>query len=143
MSLDTDAEVEPSGVYLKKDCEEVVDSSDSDRGQTVEASDSDRGVESGSSSLQEDVPEELIHVADTDPVVPDPAVPEEAEVQDPGPRMDEGTGRVYAPDGLYLGRISVLRPGQSSEALSVDCSAHGRVVCKAMRKKGFRARYLC
>ena len=99
--------------------------------EAVEASEPDRGLESGSSSSQEDLPEEPVHMAHTDP-----PGPEEAAVlpQDPGPRFDAGTGRVFASDGLYLGRISVVRPGQNSEALSVYCSAHGCTVCKSMRK---------
>lgn len=48
--------------------------------------------------------------------------------QPPGPRV-EPSGRVKGPDGEYLGRISVMRVGAPTEALSVYCGRHGCSVC--------------
>lgn len=59
----------------------------------------------------------------------------DADAPDPlpqRPRVDQSSGRVFGPSGSYWGRISVLRPGLSSEALSVYCSFHGCSVCKRM-----------
>ena len=46
-----------------------------------------------------------------------------------GPRVDAATGRVLGPDGTYWGKISVLRPGQRNECLSVYCGLH-ELVCQ-------------
>lgn len=45
-------------------------------------------------------------------------------------RHDSTSGRVYGPGGAYWGRVSIVRPGQRSESLSVYCSRHGCTICK-------------
>ena len=45
-------------------------------------------------------------------------------------RHDSSSGRVYGPDGAYWGRVSIVRPGQPSESISVYCSRHGCTICK-------------
>lgn len=60
--------------------------------------------------------------ADGPPLAP-PAAPQ-------GPRYDQASGRAYGPDGTSWGRITVIRPGEASEAISVYCNRHGCQLCK-------------
>lgn len=47
-----------------------------------------------------------------------------------GPTYDPAIGRAHGPGGQYWGRVTVIRPGQISEAISVYCGRHGCSVVK-------------
>ena len=50
--------------------------------------------------------------------------------QEAGPTYDANTGRVFGPGNVYLGRISLIKPGTPQESLSIYCSRHRCSVCK-------------
>ena len=64
----------------------------------------------------------------------DAPMPPSPDVEGPASPTANAAGRVFGPDGSYWGKISVIRPGQATEALSVYCSLHGCSVCKRMDK---------
>ena len=67
---------------------------------------------------------------DTDAAIAAPSSPASVPVAPAGPRHDPTTGRVYGPDGSYWGRVTIIRPGHSSESVSVYCGRHGCSICK-------------
>jgi hypothetical protein len=64
----------------------------------------------------------------------DAPMPPSPDVEGPASPAVNAAGRVFGPDGNYWGKISVIRAGQVTEALSVYCSLHGCSVCKRMDK---------
>jgi len=49
-------------------------------------------------------------------------------------RFDSDTGRAFAADGTYLGRISGTRAGSPQEAVSLYCARHGCTVMRGSRR---------
>ena len=61
----------------------------------------------------------------------DALMPPSPDVEGPASPAVNAAGRVFGPDGNYWCKITVIRPGQRTEALSVYCSLHGCLCASA------------
>ena len=106
--------------------------------EAVEASESDRGLESGSSSSQEDLPEEPVHMAHTDP-----PGPEEAAVlpQDPGHALVLGLAGSLRPMAYTWAGYPWCGPGRTRKH-SLSIAAHTAALCANQCVRVFQARHI-
>ena len=126
-----------------KDCEEVVDSSDSDRGQVVEASDSDRGVESGSSSLQEDVHDETFMRQIKVPQGQNPQCQRKLRYRIPGHAWMNGLAGSTRPMAYIWAGSRCCGLGRARKH-SQSTAVHTGALCAShCENQGLRARYIC